>query len=68
MQLHATNGERAAADRITQLVAEVGELRAAQALHISRQTLARILAGLEIRRGTAALIRERLRELGQVSP
>lgn len=52
-----------AASKIAKIVAESGERRAAEALHISRQTLARILAGLEVRRGTAALVRERLREL-----
>lgn len=45
------------AAQIRSLVARVGERRAVQTLGVSRECLARALAGLGLRRGTALLIR-----------
>jgi hypothetical protein len=47
-------------DRIRELIAREGERGATAHLRISRQTLARALAGLPIQTGTEALIRQRL--------
>lgn len=49
--------------RIRALISARGESAVARDLGLSRQSLARAIAGLEVRRGTAALIRERLREI-----
>lgn len=48
---------------IADLVSQLGEPQARAALDLPRQTLARALAGLGIRRGTADLIRARLASL-----
>jgi hypothetical protein len=40
---------------------ELGSTRAARELGISRETLARIVAGLAVREGTLALLREYVR-------
>ena len=44
------------------LVDQGSEARAATELGVSRQTLARIIAGLPVQPGTAALVRERMTE------
>ncbi len=57
-------------DRLMRLVRARGEQRVLRTLDVSRHTLARCVAGLDVRRGTAALVRARLRLLeprGQVS-
>jgi hypothetical protein len=57
-------------DRLMRLVRARGEQRVLRTLDVSRQTLARCVAGLDVRRGTAALVRDRLRLLeprGQAS-
>jgi hypothetical protein len=66
MRQSANKGIPTTADRrsqLTALVRERGEVGAAIALHISRQTLARAIAGLPIQRGSHALIALRLVEL-----
>lgn len=55
-------------ERVRELIAALGERDAYRSLLVSRETLARVVAGLAVRRGTAALIRERLRELGAAEP
>lgn len=45
------------------LVRERGERGAVEAMGIGRHTLERALAGFNVRRGTAALIRERLHDM-----
>jgi hypothetical protein len=45
-------------------VARLGGTRASKALRISRETLARVLAGLPVRPGTLALLREELSRRG----
>ena len=55
--------EKAPADIIRKLramVDELGEVETAEKLKISRQTIARALAGLNIQQGTQALLREKL--------
>jgi hypothetical protein len=51
-----TSGERAL---LARYVREVGEARALTELALGRQTLARAIAGLSLRRGTIALVRAR---------
>ena len=46
--------------RLRQLVESTGERPVCTALGIPRATLARLLAGLRVRRGTVALLRARL--------
>lgn len=48
-------------DALGRLVRERGEYEVVRDFEIGRATLARALAGLGLRRGTLALIRERLR-------
>lgn len=48
---------------VRRVVAVRGEREAATLLQISRQTLGRCLAALPINRGTAVLVRERLRAI-----
>ena len=45
------------------LIQEKGERDASAALELDRTTLARVAAGLSVRKGTLALVRERLRAL-----
>jgi hypothetical protein len=47
-------------DRVAQLVSERGERAATEVLSITRDSLARVLAGLPVRRGTIALINLKL--------
>lgn len=49
--------------RLSDLVARIGEPRTVKTIGIPRQTLARALAGLGLRRGTIALIQQRLGSL-----
>ena len=51
--------------QLRKIVDERGEARALVVLELNRQTLARALGGLGLRRGSHALIRDRLRALGQ---
>lgn len=52
----------AARRRLEALVKELGEGAAASSLRVSPHTLARALAGLDLRRGTALLIEQGLGE------
>lgn len=64
---HATCGEPLAPDQIDALrllITKIGEPQTLSLLGVSRATLPRALAGLSVHRGTAALIRLRLEELG----
>lgn len=45
------------------LALNLGEIRAAEAVGIGRSTLLRVVAGLPVRRGTAALVAQRLAAL-----
>ena len=54
--------------RLREIVDARGETYVVTTLGLGRQTLARILAGLLVRRGTAALIRQWLRELDALEP
>jgi hypothetical protein len=47
-------------DAITALLAAHGEAATVDRLGVDRQTFARVLAGLPVRRGTLALVRESL--------
>lgn len=49
--------------RLARLVAAVGESQAKNILGVSRHTLARILGGLSVHRGTIALVEQRLSRL-----
>jgi hypothetical protein len=49
---------------IRTLVAREGERGAAEQLHVSRNSLQRLLARLPSQRGTVALVRQRLTSLG----
>jgi hypothetical protein len=46
-------------DEVKRLVGECGDKAAAEAIGISRATVARVLAGLDLAPGTLALLRER---------
>lgn len=47
---------------VVRIEAELGSTGAARELGISRESLARIVAGLGVRAGTIALVKERLRQ------
>lgn len=49
------------------LIARVGEREAAAVLDVSRHTLGRLLSGLPIQKGTAALVLQRLGAVEQPS-
>ncbi len=51
---------------VTRLVQEVGELNACRILDVSRHTLARVMAGLGVQRGTVSHIRANLGALPDV--
>ncbi len=51
--------------QLADLIAAEGEPRVHAALAVNRMTLARALAGLGLRRGTIALLEQRLREIAQ---
>jgi hypothetical protein len=51
-------------ERVRRLIGGRGELGAAEALHVSRYTLGRLLGGLPLREGTRVLVAERLDALG----
>lgn len=57
--------EPAARAAVAQLIGKVGEPRARELLQVSRATLARLAGGLTINRGTAALVAQRLAEIGK---
>jgi hypothetical protein len=52
-----------ARERLSRAVVELGEPRALRMLGISRSTLGRLLGGLSVHAGTAALIWQRLPDL-----
>jgi len=47
--------------KLRALVEKLGEVATAKKLQITRQTLARVLAGLPVQSGTRALLREKLK-------
>lgn len=49
---------------VRQLIDAVGTAKAAKTLGLGRETLARVVAGLVVRRGTLSLLRERLATKG----
>jgi len=49
---------------IRQLVGHIGERKTAETLHVSRNSLQRLLARLPSQRGTVALVRQRLAAIG----
>jgi hypothetical protein len=53
--------------RVRTLVRDLGERDAALALGISDRTLVRCAGGFPVYAGTAALVRERLRERGEAA-
>ena len=53
--------------RVRELIDRLGERQAAVTLGVADRTLLRAVAGIGVYRGTAALIRERLRELGEAA-
>lgn len=54
--------------RIRLCIARLGEARAARALDVGRQTLARAVAGLPVHRATADVLVARLNELAPCGP
>jgi hypothetical protein len=50
--------------RVSKLLRRIGTVRATKMLGVSREAVARIAAGLELRPGTLSLVRERLALLG----
>lgn len=55
-------------ESLQQLVTELGEVKAIAMINVSREALARALAGLTIRRGTVALVRAVLANHMRSSP
>ncbi|HEX9297718.1 MAG TPA: hypothetical protein VF881_17870 [Polyangiaceae bacterium] len=49
---------------IRQLIGRIGERKASEMLHVSRNSLQRLLARLPSQRGTVALVRQRLATIG----
>lgn len=45
---------------VTELIRTAGEQQAAELLDVSRHTLGRLVGGLRVQRGTAALVAQRL--------
>lgn len=45
---------------VTELIRTAGEVQAAELLDVSRHTLGRLVGGLRVQRGTAALVAQRL--------